>query len=219
MKRQILVVGLGRFGVSVAETLSAVGYEVLAIDKDEQNVQAVSSNIAHAMQADATNEAVLREIGARNFDIAVVAIGSNIESSVLATILLKKIDVPHVIARSNNMLHGEILERIGAEVVVSPENDMGRQLAHRITLPRISGYLHLTSNYGIAEFRIPDGVPVKTISEYGLGQMEKLKIAVLLIKREKEIVVTPANSEAIKPEDVIIISGKDEDLETFFSSF
>jgi trk system potassium uptake protein TrkA len=112
MKKQIVVIGLGRFGVSVARTLYTVGHDVLAIDTDEKTVQAVAAEITHAIQADGTNENVLRELGISNFDIAIVAIGAAVESSVLTTILLKKLGVPYVIARADNELHGSILEKI-----------------------------------------------------------------------------------------------------------
>jgi len=113
MKRQIVVIGLGRFGISLATTLIAEGHDVLAVDKDENRVQNIASQVTHAIQADATNESVLKELGVDNFDIAIVAMGSAIESSVLTTILLKKLGVKYVVARANDDLHGSILEKIG----------------------------------------------------------------------------------------------------------
>jgi len=213
MKRQIIVIGLGRFGSSVAETLSAIGHDVLAIDKDEKSVQNVATKITHTIQADATNETVLKEIGIGNFEIAIVAIGSAIESSVLTTILLKKLAVPRVVARANNELHKTILEKIGADIVVSPEQDMGRRLAHGAILMGVSGYMDVTSNYGIARFAAPPELDGKTPSDVGLGPKGKWNVAVLLIQRGKEIIVNPAQSETIKPEDILILAGNDENLD------
>lgn len=213
MKRQIVVIGLGRFGVSVAETLSTTGHDVLAIDRDEKSVQSVASKITHAIQADATNEAVLKEIGVSNFEIAIVAIGSAIESSVLTTILLKKLGVPRVIARANSELHKTILEKIGADVVVSPEQEMGRRLAHGATLLGVSSYMDVISNYGIAKLVTPPELTGKSLSDIGFGPKGKWEVAVLLIQRDKEIIVNPGQSETIKPEDTLILSGNDDNLE------
>ena len=112
MKKQIVVIGLGRFGTSLATTLACLGHDVLALDRNEKEVQNVASQVTHAVQVDATNEAVLQELGVGNFDIAIVGIGSRIESSVLITILMKKLGVPYVIAKADTELHGSILEKI-----------------------------------------------------------------------------------------------------------
>jgi trk system potassium uptake protein TrkA len=118
MKKQIVVIGLGQFGTSLATTLACLGHDVLALDRNEKEVQNVASQVTHAVQVDATNETLLKELGVGNFDIAIVGIGSRIESSVLATILVKKLGVPYVIARADSELHGSILEKIGADRVV-----------------------------------------------------------------------------------------------------
>jgi trk system potassium uptake protein TrkA len=212
MKRQIVVVGLGRFGVSVAETLSSIGHDVMAIDKDQRRIQNVVTTITHAIQADATNEAVLKEIGVSNFNIAVVAIGSAIESSVLATILLKKLGIPLVVARANNELHKAILERIGADYVISPEQEMGRLLAHGVTLTGILGYMDVTANYGIAKINVSPNMVGKSISEIGLSPKGKWQVAVLLIQHKNEIIINPVQSEVIKPDDLLILSGNDDNL-------
>ena len=115
MKKQIAVIGLGRFGASLVRTLHGAGHEVLAIDRDERRVQDIATDATHAVQADATSEAILTELGLKNFQVAVVAMGSDIESSVLCTILLRKIGVTYIIARADHDLHGKILERIGGE--------------------------------------------------------------------------------------------------------
>jgi trk system potassium uptake protein TrkA len=141
MKKQIVVIGLGRFGTSLANTLTNTGHEVLAIDKDEERVQNISSKITHAVQADATNETVLKDLGIKNFDIAIVSMGSDIKSSVLATLLLKKMGINHLIARAYDDLHAAILERIGADTVVSPERDMGARVAQGVTLLHVYDYM------------------------------------------------------------------------------
>ena len=124
MKRQVVVVGLGRFGSSVVRSLYNLGHDVLAIDSDEMRVQGIMGQATHALTADATNETVLRDLGIQDYDAAVVAIGSNIVPSIMASVLLKTMGVPYVVARAYNELHGNTLERIGVDKVVQAESEM-----------------------------------------------------------------------------------------------
>ncbi len=219
MRRQIVVIGLGRFGISLATTLSAAGHDVLAVDKDENKVQNIASQVTHAIQADATNESVLRELGVANFDIAIVAIGSAIESSVLSTILLKKLGVHYVIARANDELHGSILEKIGADSVVYAEREMGIKVAHGVTLTEVSDYMTVAPGYGIAKFTVPPHLVGESLSKVGFGYKGKWEVATLLIQRGKEVIVTPSLGEVVKPEDVLILAGSDDKLEKMLTEF
>jgi len=213
MKKQIVVIGLGRFGASVARTLHSIGHDVLALDRDEKTVQSVSPDITHSIQADGTNENVLRELGIGNFDIAIVAIGSAVESSVLATILLKNLGVPYVIARADNTLHGSILEKIGADKVVYPEQEMGARIAHVVTLPEISYYMPLVADYGVTRMSAPAYLVGEKLSDLGFGPRGKWEIAVMLIQREKEIIVTPSQQELVRTGDIIVLAGNNDNLE------
>jgi len=213
MKKQIVIIGLGRFGISVAKTLYGIGHDVLALDTDEKSVQSISADITHSIQADGTNENVLRELGISNFDIAIVAIGSAVEASVLCTILLKKIGVPYVIARADNELHGSILEKIGADKVVYPEQEMGDRVAHVVTLTDVSYYMPLVAGYGVARLAAPAYLIGKQVSDAGFGPKGKFEVAVLLIQREKEIIVTPSLQEIIRENDVLVTAGSSDNLE------
>jgi trk system potassium uptake protein TrkA len=213
MKKQIVVIGLGRFGVSIAKTLHSIGHDVLAIDTDEKSVQSISSEITHSIQADGTNENVLRELGIGNFDIAIVSIGAAIESSVLTTILLKKLGVPYVIARADNELHGTILEKIGADRVVYPEQEMGARIAHVVTLSDVSYYMPLVAGYGVARMTAPQYLIGERLADLGFGPKGKWEVAVILIQREKEIIVTPSQQEIIRAGDVIVVAGNNDNLE------
>lgn len=217
MGKQIVVAGLGRFGISLAATLSRLGHDVLALDRDGDKVQTAASQVTHAVQAEATNEAALRELGIGNFDIAVVAIGSDIQSSVLTTILLKRLGIPYVIARANNDLHGDILEKIGADKVVYPEHEMGERIAHEAILGDIGGYMSLTPGYGVAKFQVKPFCAGQCLSDLGAGPRGRLAIAVLLIQRGKEVIVTPRESQTIDAGDVLIISGDDDKLAEFLA--
>ena len=213
MKRQIVVIGLGRFGISLATTLSAAGHDVLAVDKDESKVQNIAAQVTHAVQADATNEAILRELGISNFDIAVISVGSRIETNILATILTKKLGVPYVISRAETELHGSILEKIGADRIVYPEWETGIRLAQGVTLVGVEDYMPLNKNYGIIKLKAPTYLIGQKLSELGLGYKGKWQVAVFMIQRDEEIIMNPRQSEAIKAKDILILAGNHDDLE------
>lgn len=217
MKRQVVIVGLGRFGVSLATSLSNMGHQVLALDSNERKVQSVAAKLTRAITADATDEAVLNELGIKNFDVAVVAIGSDIQSNVLAAVLLKKLGIPYVIARANNKMHAEILQKIGVDKVVSPEYEAGNRLAHEIRLGNVSDYLPVTSRYGIAAIEVQEKLAGQTLADLGVGPRGREGIAALLIQRGNEVIVAPAMSETLKKGDTLTVAGSDDKLETFLA--
>jgi trk/ktr system potassium uptake protein len=217
MKKQVLIIGLGRFGVSLATTLFSMGHDVMALDEDERKVQNISTQITHAVQADATDEAVLKELGVSNFDVAIVTVGQAIQNSVLSTILLKKLGVPYVIARAENDLHGTILDKIGADKVVYPEREMGIRIAHGLTLTDVQDYIPVAPSYGVSKLATSPYFVGKSLSDLGLGRGGRWGLAVLLIQRGKEVIVTPDRAEVVRLGDVLIVSGSDEKLEQFMA--
>ncbi|MCD6358537.1 MAG: TrkA family potassium uptake protein [Dehalococcoidia bacterium] len=217
MRQQVAIIGMGRFGISLASTLFGMGYDVLALDIDEKRVQSVSSQVTHAAQADATSETVLKALDIGGFDVVIVAMGSAIQSSVLSTILLKKLGVAYVIARADNELHRSILEKIGADRVVSPEREMGKRVAHGLTLPNVLDYIPVAPSYGVAEVAASPYFVGKTLSELELGQGGKWGIAVLLIQRGKEVIVTPDLVEDVRKGDVLVLAGSDKQLNPLLS--
>ena len=217
MKKQIVVIGQGQFGVAVAITTANMGHDVLALDINERKVQQISSQVTHAVQADATNEAVLKELGIGNFDIAVISMSSRIETNILATILTKKLGVQYVIARAESELHGSILEKIGADRIVYPEWETGTKLAQGLTLIDVDDYMPLMKNYGIIKFTAPPYLLGKKLSDLELGYKGKWQIAVFAILRGEEITMNPRQSEAIKENDVLIMAGQHDKLEQFLA--
>ena len=213
MRKQVAVIGLGRFGISVATTLHDLGHDVLAVDDDEKKVLNVTSRLTRAVQADATNESVLKELGIADFDMAIVAMGSAIESSVLCTILLKKLGVRHIIARADDELHGSILEKIGADVVVYPEREMGIRIAHGMRLRDVSDYMLVAHGYGIARLPALPYFVGKKLSDLGFGPKGKWEVAVLLIVRKNEVMVAPDPQEIVKTNDILVMSGSDDRIE------
>jgi trk system potassium uptake protein len=218
MKKQVVVVGLGRFGTSIASVLAESGYDVLAIDSGERNVQLASTQLAHVVHADATDEAVLNELGIKEFDIGIVAIGTDIQSSVLVTVLLKKLGVPYVIARANNNLHAEILGKIGADKVVSPEYDMGNRIAHELALGNVTSYLPVSKRYGIVSIEVNEEMNGRTLNDLDIGPKGKDSVGALLIRRHNEIILSPSLSEPVKTGDILILAGVDNKLEEFLSN-
>ena len=217
MKRQVLIIGLGRFGISLATTLFRMGHDVMAVDEDEKKVQNLSTQITHAVQADATDEAVLRELGVSNFDVAIVTMGEAIQNSVLCTILLKKLGVRYVIARAENDLHGTILDKIGVDKVVYPEREMGIRVAHSLILTDVQDYIPMAPSYGVSKVAISPYFVGKSLSDIGLGRGARWGLAVLLIQRGKEVIVTPDRAEIVRQGDVLILAGSDEKLEQFMA--
>ena len=217
MKKQIAVIGLGRFGASLVATLYEAGHEVLAIDKDEKRVQEIAPRCTHAVQADATSESVLAELGLKNFEVAVVAMGADIESSVLCTILLRKLGVNYVVARADHDLHGRILERIGANRVVYPEYEMGGNVAHSVMLREVQDYMPLGTGFGISRLSSPKYLVGRTLKELGFGSSGKSPIAVLVVQRGDELLFAPSREEKVQVGDVLILCGGDDRLEALLN--
>jgi len=209
-KKQFIVIGLGRFGSSVAETLYSLGNDVLAVDHDEDVVQNISNKVTHAVQVDANDENSLRALGIRNFDCAVISIGSNIQSSILATILVKELGVKHVVAKATTTLHAKVLYKIGANRVVFPERDMGVRVAHNLVSSNILDYIELSPDYSIAEVVSPEEWHNKTLKE--INVRAQYGISVMAIKRNNDIDISPSADNIIEPGDIIVAIGNIEDL-------
>lgn len=208
--KQYVVIGLGRFGTSVAQTLYNLGNDVLAVDSSEERVQNIADTVTHAVQADATDENSLRAIGIRNFDVAVVSIGENVQASIMATLHLKELGVNYIITKANNAMHAKVLMKIGADRVVFPEKDMGLRVAHNLVSSNILEYIELSSDYSIAEFVCPKEWLGKTLVE--INVRSKYGINIMAIKRNNDIDVSPSANEKIQEGDVIVAIGSIEDL-------
>lgn len=210
MRKQFAVIGLGRFGRSVAITLSSLGHDVLAVDTSEHAVQEVSSKVTHAVQADARDESVLKALGIRNFDVVIVAIGNDIEANILITVMLKEMGIKLVVAKAQSILHGKVLERVGADKIVYPEKDMGTRLAHNLVSSNVMDYIELHPNYSIMEVIAPSSFTNKTLGELNLRA--KYEISVLAIRKKDSIVVAPGAEARINEKDALIIIGHNDVL-------
>ncbi|MGG7176270.1 potassium channel family protein [Clostridium paraputrificum] len=209
-KKQFVVIGLGRFGTSVAKTLYSLGNDVLAIDKDEDLVQEIADSVTHAVQMDATDENALRTLGLRNFDVGVVTIGANIQSSIMATLLIKEFGVKYIVAKGNSEIHAKVLTKIGADRVVLPEKDMGVRVAHNLVSASILDYIELSPEYSIMEIKVLEEWANKPLRDIKLRS--KYGINIMAIKKENEINLTPSADDLISPNDIIVAIGASEEL-------
>lgn len=211
-KKQFIVVGLGRFGTTVAETLTQLGHDVLAIDKDEQLIQDISDKVTHAVQIDATDEYALRTLGVRNFDVAIVTIGSNIQSSIMVTLLLREAGVKYIICKGQSELHKKVLEKIGADRVILPEKDMGIRVAHNLVSSNLLDFIELSPDYSVMEIQAPAAWVGKSLKD--LHVRATYGINIMAIKEGDEINIAPGADDIIKEESVIVCIGSNETLET-----
>lgn len=205
------VIGLGRFGTAVATTLLNLGADLIVLDQDEEKAENFRSTPAIAIAGDATNELALKEAGMGNCDIVVVAIGKDVQASILITAILKEMGIPTIIAKAGNELHGKVLLKVGANKVVYPERDMGIRVAYSLVTSNILDLLELSKDLSIAEINPPFTVKGKTLQESRLR--ERYKVNVLAFKRDNETFVNPEPDEVIQPDDTLIVVGKVVDIQ------
>lgn len=213
---QFVVIGLGRFGSSVSRELVALGYEVLGIDRNEEKVQEMTSVLTHAVVADATEEEVLKSIGARNFDCGVVAIGDDIQASILATILLKELGVKKVVAKAVSELHGRVLKRMGVDRIVYPERDMGVRVAHQLVSPNLLDYIELSKQYTIAELAVPQCLSGKSLDE--VNPRGRFGCSIVAINKPHGIIIAPLAKDMLAKDDVMVVIGTNQQIEQFQES-
>lgn len=217
MKKQFAIIGMGRFGSSVAKTLYNLGFEVLAIDSNDNRIQEVTSMVTHAVTADSTDEDALRALGIRNFDVIVVAIGQDIQSSILTSLILKDLGVTMLVVKAQNELHGKVLKKIGADKVIFPERDMGTRVAHHLISPNILDHIELSEDYSIVEIHVANQMVGKNLRQ--LDIRAKYGCNVMAIKSGDKMNIAPHAEDLIKEYDVLVVVGKNEDLHNFEVSF
>jgi trk system potassium uptake protein TrkA len=210
---RVVVIGLGRFGSSVARTLHDIGYDVTAIDVDEKRVADAAAFVALAAQGDGSDEELLHSLEVDRADVGIVAQGGIIEANLLSTLLLKRMGVRWVVAKATNKLHGELLGRIGADRVVLPEHDAGIRLAHSLAVPSITDYISLSPTSGVAKFAAPTHFTDRPLSE--IHAFADTHLSVLLIKRGNLLLTSPSFDERIRAGDELVVAGPDREIEAF----
>lgn len=208
----VVVIGLGRFGRAVAESLTQLGHDVLAIDEDAALVQEMSSRLAHVVQANTTSVEALRQLNVGEFTHGVVAIGSDLESSVLSVLALVELGVPDIWAKAVSDRHGRILEKTGAHHVVYPERTMGERVAHLVT-SRIIDFIEFDDGFAIAKTRAPSDVLDKSLAESQLRRVHN--VTIVGIKRPGEDFTYGRPETVVRAGDLLIVAGPTPEVEAF----
>jgi len=213
MSRQFVIIGLGRLGSAMLDTLLSLNHEVLGIDFDEDLVQDLSSEYpqAHLVAADATEESVLKDLNVGHFDGGAVVIGENMEAGILATANLKELGVPFVVSRAISKLHGRVLERIGADRIIEPERDMGAQVARTMASPALMDYVDLGEDEALIEAEVPNEWVGKPLADLHLSRANGL--AVLAVKPKGKAGSIPSGDTVLNEGDVIVVGGAKEGLD------
>ncbi len=208
--KEFAVIGLGRFGMSVATSLFDKGFNVLGVDLDSAKVQAAADRITHVVEADATDRDTLKSLGIRNFDAVVVGVGE-LEDSVLTTLTLKELGVKEVVVKSLSDSHRKILELIGADRIVFPERDMGCRVARNLSSANLVDYLELTPEFSIVEVKATAELIDRTLAE--INFRSRYGTTVIGIKRSDELMVLPGGDDCIKEGDILLVLGPNDQLQ------
>ncbi len=208
------VIGIGRFGYSVAKTLSEMGCQVLAIDNSEENLRQLEGLVTQVVQADATDEKALRAAGIKDVDAAIVAIGQNMEASILISLILRDIGVPYIVSKATNRLHARVLEKIGCDRVVLPEEEMGVRVARSLVSPNIIDELDLSEQVRIYELKVPSVMSGKSLGE--LDFRKRFGMNVVAIRAQDGKLNTSPNADTVLKEgDTIFVLGEEASIERF----
>ena len=209
--KSYMIIGLGRFGFGLAKSLGQLGAEVLAMDVRPELVQQLSADVTHAVVGDGQDKEVLRALGARNFDCAVVAIGDNLAASVLTVMNLQELGVPRLVCKAHDEMHSRVLQKLGVDQVVVPELEQAQRLARILQSHNVLDYIELSSDYGILEVPAPKSWADKTIRE--LNVRAKMDINIIAVKNGEKTMVSPSADYRICGDDVLAVLGDTAALE------
>ncbi len=210
MKKQFVILGAGRFGSSVAIKLMDFGQEVMVVDSNEDTVQNLADKVTYAVQVDVTDENAIRSLGIRNFDTAVVTIGSNIQASILATLMIKELGIKTIVAKAQTEMHAKVLYKIGADRVVFPEREMGIRVAKNLTSSNVMDFIELAPEYSIVEIAPLSEWIGKSIIELDLRGKHGLNV--MAIRKGPDINISVMPTNVIESGDVLIVIGHNENL-------
>ncbi|MEG1560741.1 MAG: TrkA family potassium uptake protein [Clostridia bacterium] len=210
IKKTYAILGLGRFGSTLARTLYSLGNEVMAVDKDPEAVRMIMDDVNQALEADTTDEHVLSKIGIRNFDCVIVSIGHDIRASILTTVQCKELGVKMLIAKASDELHAKLLEKTGADKVVQPEKDGGERLARQLISQNVIDFLELSDEYSIKEMHVPLSWVGQSLLE--LDVRKKYNVSIIAIRRGAHIILAIDVAMIFQTGDVIITIGRNTDL-------
>lgn len=216
MKKQYAVFGLGSFGHSVALKLENLGCDVIVVDNSTEKIQEIADYVTLAMKADMEDPEVMRALGAKNLDGAVVAISENMEASILATIMAKEIGVPYVLAKAKNELHAKILKRLGADTIVYPEKEMGSRIAKSLVSANFADWIELSPEYSLVETKIPEEWVGKTLVELRVRDVYGVNVVGIVKDSKVEVTIDPYMP--LPEKCMVILIGADKVLKDFKSA-
>lgn len=211
MEKSFLIIGMGRFGKSLAKTLSALGHEVLAVDREEDNINDVKDDVLRAVSADTTDERVLAQLGVNNFDCVVVCIGDDLRASILSTVLCREHGAKRIVAKAQDDLHAKLLLKTGADSVIRPEHDGGVRLARSLASQSVIDSLDISEEFSIHEIRVPEDWVGKTL--IGLSVRGKYGVSVVAIRRGGRVIVHIDPNEPFQNGDELFVIGDNKRLE------
>ena len=210
-KKQFLVIGLGRFGTSLAKTLCELGHEVLAIDDDEDAVEALSPYVTQAVQANAADDGVLESLDAGSYDAAIVSIGTDVRASILISVLCKEAGIPLVLAKAMDDLHAKVLSKVGVDRVIFPERDMGQRVARSLVSPRMLELMTLNGDSGVAEVLLPEGWSGRTLEDVNVRR--NYHVTILAVRRGGEMIIALSADFRLQSGDNLLVLGNQEDID------
>ena len=213
MKKSFLVIGAGRFGKSVALTLYEAGHDVMVVDKNKDLIQEISGDVTEVAYADMTSENCIKAIGVRDFDAVVLAIGFDVQASIMAAILLIEKDAKYIVAKAQTDLHGKVLDKIGVNRVVYPERDMGQKIAHSLIAPTIIDMIDLSDEYSVVEVKAPAKMIDKSLLELDLRAKYGISIIALRRSNGGGTNISPAADDVIGENDLIVAIGRNKPLQ------
>ena len=209
--KSYVVIGLGRFGTTLARQLCALGGQVLAMDVRSDLVQQVANDVTHAVVGDAQDKEVLRALGVRDFDCAVIAIGDDLAASVLTVMNLKELEVPYIICKAHDETHRRVLEKLGVDRVIIPEQEHAQRLARSLNSHNVLDYIELSEEYGILEVPAPKSWIGKSLKE--LNVRAKLGVNIIAVESGKKTKVSPSADYRIQEGDILVVLGENYALE------
>lgn len=210
-REQILIIGLGRFGMSLAKALSGYDCDVMAVDSNPELVDSVSEYVTHAAKIDASDVNALKELGVSNFDVAVIGIGDDLESSIMIALTLKELNVPYIIAKSRDDTHEKLLTMIGVDKVIQPEKDIGIRLAKSIMHKNVIERMEVGKEYSIVELETPKEWVGSRLNQ--LNIRPKYNINILCIDKKDKRILIPSADYVIEEEDNIMLIAPNSELE------
>lgn len=208
--KSFAVIGMGRFGSAISVALYEQGHDVMAVDKSSDKIQTIADKVTHAVSADVTDEEVIKSLGINNFDAVIISIASDMETSILLTVMLRDLNVKYIIAKAQNDIHARILEKVGADKIVFPERDTAYRIAHNIAISNVINYIEVYPNFNIVELEIPAKWVNKSLKDLALRAKYGLNVIAVKHTQSDNIDTNPGADTVLKNGQTLVVSGAED---------